>query len=95
MVLGAPVDAQNFAALAALRREHPSLTVLVSVGGWLWSTHFSDVSLTKESRRVFIESAIEFLKLYDLDGLDVDWEYPGLVGAGNPSGAKTNRTLRC
>ena len=95
MVLGAPVDAQNFATLGALRREHPSLTVLVSVGGWLWSTHFSDVSLTKESRRVFIESAMDFVKLYDLDGLDVDWEYPGLVGAGNPfrSEDKQNFTL--
>jgi chitinase len=84
IVLGAPVDAQNFATLTALRREYPSLTVLVSVGGWLWSTHFSDVALTAESRRVFIESAMDFLKLYDLDGLDVDWEYPGMVGAGNP-----------
>ena len=95
MVLGAPIDAQNFATLAALRREHPSLTVLVSVGGWLWSTHFSDVALTAESRRVFIESAMDFLKLYDLDGLDVDWEYPGMVGAGNPfrSEDKQNFTL--
>jgi chitinase len=84
MVLGAPVDAQNLAALTALRRENPSLTVLVSVGGWLWSTRFSDVSLTAQSRQIFVQSAMDFLKLYDLDGLDVDWEYPGMAGAGNP-----------
>src|ERR1019366_2776183 len=61
-----------------------SLTVLISVGGWLWSTNFSDVSLTPQSRSVFIGSVMDFLKLYDLDGLDVDWEYPGLVGSGHP-----------
>jgi chitinase len=84
MVLGVPVDAQNLAALTALRRDNPSLTVLVSVGGWLGSKRFSDVSLTAQSRRIFVQSAVDFLKLHDLDGLDVDWEYPGMAGAGNP-----------
>jgi len=84
MVLGAPADAQNFAQLAAMRNANPRLTVLVSVGGWLWSTSFSDMVLTSESRRVFEESVMEFLAQYDLDGLDIDWEYPGMPGAGHP-----------
>src|SRR6478672_2584913 len=45
MVLGAPADAQNFAQLTGLRKSNPRLTVLVSVGGWLWSTNFSDMAL--------------------------------------------------
>jgi chitinase len=84
MVLGAPADEQNFALLMALRKTNPRLTVLVSVGGWLWSTNFSDMVLTAESRRVFEHSVMEFLAKYDLDGLDIDWEYPGLPGAGHP-----------
>jgi chitinase len=84
MVTGFAEDAKNFAFLTALKRENPSLTVLVSVGGWLWSTNFSDVSLTPQSRRLFIQSAVEFLNRYDLDGLDIDWEYPGMVGSGHP-----------
>lgn len=84
MVLGAPTDAQNFAQLTALRSSNPRLTVLVSVGGWLWSTNFSDMALTAESRRTFEESVMQFLAQYDLDGLDIDWEYPGLTGAGHP-----------
>jgi chitinase len=84
MVLGAPTDAENFAQLTALRRQNPSLSVLVSVGGWLWSTNFSDISLTRESRKIFIQSVMEFLTRYDLDGLDIDWEYPGMEGAGHP-----------
>jgi chitinase len=84
IVLGAPTDAQNFAQLTALRSSNPRLTVLVSVGGWLWSTNFSDMALTAESRRTFEESVMQFLAQYDLDGLDIDWEYPGLTGAGHP-----------
>ncbi len=84
MVTGYAKDAENFAALTALRKQNPSLKILVSVGGWLWSTSFSDVSLTPASRRVFIASAMEFLTRYDLDGLDIDWEYPGMPGAGHP-----------
>jgi chitinase len=84
MITGFAKDAENFALLTGLRKQNPALTVLVSVGGWLWSTDFSDVSLTPQSRRRFIQSVMEFLRRYDLDGLDIDWEYPGLAGAGHP-----------
>jgi chitinase len=84
MVTGFASDAQNFAFLTGLKEQNPSLTVLVSVGGWLWSTNFSDVSLTSESRNKFILSVMDFLRLYHLDGLDIDWEYPGLAGSGHP-----------
>lgn len=95
MVTGFAHDAENLAQLTALKHENPSLTVLISVGGWLWSTNFSDVALNAQSRRVFIQSAMDFLKLHDLDGLDVDWEYPGAAGSGHPFRAqdKQNFTL--
>ena len=83
MVPGYPSDGNNFAALLALKHKNPALTVLVSVGGWLWSDNFSDMALTKESRKVFVQSAVEFVDRYKLDGLDIDWEYPGMVGAGH------------
>jgi chitinase len=77
------LDAQNLALLTSLRKQNPSLTVLVSVGGWLGSGAFSDVALSAQSRKVFVESAVDFLRRYDLDGLDVDWEYPGMPGSGH------------
>jgi chitinase len=39
--------------------------------------------LTGESRQKFVESAVDFVRRHDLDGFDVDWEYPGLPGYGN------------
>jgi len=88
-------DTENFAALRALKKENPGLTVLVSVGGWTWSGRFSDMALTKASRKVFLDSAVAFVEKHQLDGLDIDWEYPGLVGNGNKFRAtdKQNYTL--
>jgi len=83
VVEGFDRDAENFRILAEVRRAHPHLKVLVSVGGWTWSGGFSDAALTAASRRVFVASAVEFVRRHDLDGFDVDWEYPGLRGNGN------------
>jgi len=84
MVEGYPADAQNLATLTALRQRNPALTVLISVGGWRWSSSFSDLALTAQSRQSFVQSALEFLRRYHLDGVDIDWEYPGQPGAGHP-----------
>ncbi|WP_254062234.1 glycoside hydrolase family 18 protein [Acidobacterium sp. S8] len=83
IINGFAEDDRNIPALVALKKENPSLKVLVSVGGWLWSGNFSDMALTKQSRELFIDSVVAFIDKYQLDGLDIDWEYPGMVGAGN------------
>jgi chitinase len=76
-------DAENFRTLTTLRRSHPHLKVLVSIGGWTWSGGFSDAALTRASRRRFVHSVVDLVVRHDLDGADVDWEYPGLPGYGN------------
>jgi GH18 family chitinase len=83
VVEGFAHDAENFKVLTGLRRQHPPLKIMVSVGGWTWSGGFSDAVLTPESRQRFVESAVDFVRRHDLDGFDVDWEYPGLPGYGN------------
>jgi chitinase len=83
MVEGAPETAGNLAILTALKRENPRLKVIISVGGWLWSGGFTDMALTRTSRAAFIDSAAAFLTRYNLDGLDIDWEFPDDPGAGH------------
>ena len=83
IVNGFAHDDQNLAALVALKPQNPSLTVLVSVGGWLWSGAFSDMALTRQSRAVFIASVVDYVRSHQLDGLDIDWEYPALAGSTN------------
>ena len=68
-------------ALVQQKERNPDLKVMIACGGW-GADGFSDMALTEESRRKFIQSAGEFIEKYQLDGLDMDWEYPGISGAG-------------
>ena len=89
-------DEKNFAALRALREEHPHLRLLLSVGGWDYSVHFSDVAATAAGRTAFAQSCAELLAAHDLDGIDLDWEYPvsgGTTGTHHRPQDKQNFTL--
>jgi len=68
-------------ALVKQKERNPDLKVMIACGGW-GADGFSDMALTEESRAKFIESASEFIKKYQLDGMDMDWEYPAISGAG-------------
>lgn len=80
---GHPNDRRNLAALRRLKKRNPDLNILVSVGGWGWSGGFSDAVLTDSSRQVFANSIVHFIQRFQLDGIDLDWEYPNQPGAGN------------
>jgi len=73
-------DTVNLRNLNLLKKQNPALKVLISIGGWTWSRNFSDAVLTDTSRQAFAGSAVDIIKKYDLDGIDIDWEYPGRPG---------------
>jgi len=71
----------NLARLVALKRTNPQLKVIVSIGGWR-ADGFSDAALTDASRAVLADSAVDLVRKHSLDGVDIDWEYPGQGVAG-------------
>lgn len=76
-------DSVNFRNLNTLKRENPNLKIAISVGGWSWSNYFSDAVLTPTSRQLFAKSCVDIIRRYDLDGVDIDWEYPSQKGEDN------------
>jgi chitinase len=67
--------------LVKLRRDNPELKIVLSIGGWS-AGNFSEAAATAQARTVFTDSAMALLRTHDLDGLDIDWEYPTLDDAG-------------
>jgi chitinase len=60
-------------ALARLKRAHPDLKTLLSLGGW-GAGGFSDAALTPQSRAAFVDECLELATGFD--GVDLDWEFP-------------------
>lgn len=67
--------------LLSLRKDNPDLQVIAAIGGW-GQEGFSDAASTPASRYNFARQVNSLIKQYDLDGIDIDWEYPGTSGAG-------------
>ena len=76
-------DTVNFRILNKLKEVNPDLKILISIGGWSWSGNFSDAVLTPDSRYKFAKTSVDIVADYDLDGVDIDWEYPGQIGDNN------------
>ncbi|KAF9949831.1 hypothetical protein BGZ65_007030 [Modicella reniformis] len=67
--------------------------ILMSIGGWTGSETFSTVVADSALRKTFINNALVFVRKntlgdsaatpngWDMDGIDIDWEYPGRAGA--------------
>lgn len=50
--------------------------VMISVGGWGWDSQFETVAANPALRSAFVQNLIAFVNEYQLDGVDIDWEYP-------------------
>jgi len=79
-----PESGERLSLLVEQKKDHPHLKVMIACGGWGGSGGFSEMASTPENREKFVKSAIRFIEEYKLDGLDIDWEYPGMLGNNNP-----------
>lgn len=80
--------------ITAMKKDAPEMKVMLSVGGW-GSGRFSEMADTAANRQAFARACAEAVKDFGLDGIDIDWEYPGVSSAGISSCERdsTNFTL--
>ncbi|KAF9259245.1 hypothetical protein L218DRAFT_670920 [Marasmius fiardii PR-910] len=69
--------------LYLLKLANRHLKVLLSIGGWTYSQsgHFSFVT-NPSARATFVQSAVQLVEDYGLDGIDLDFEYPASSAEG-------------
>jgi chitinase len=81
VVLPHPGVPLQLAHLRSLKAQNPRLKILLSVGGWE-AEGFSDAASSAASREKLARSVVALLREQSLDGVDLDWEYPGQSVAG-------------
>ncbi|SER36908.1 glycosyl hydrolase family 18 protein [Natrinema salaciae] len=69
-----PDRGKTFAGYAA---ERDDTKFVLSIGGWGDSEYFSDAALTQENRERFASDCVDLVEKANLDGIDIDWEFPG------------------
>ena len=72
----ADLDNSFYEHVTALKKK--GIKVVLALGGWNDSAgdKYSRLVNDPESRRRFVEQAVEFVEKHNFDGLDLDWEYP-------------------
>ncbi|WP_268623224.1 glycoside hydrolase family 18 protein [Paenibacillus alvei] len=66
--------------ITKLKEQHPQTRFVLAVGGYN-ADGFSDAAMDG-NRYSFTESIISMVKELDLDGVDIDWEYPAFDAWG-------------
>jgi chitinase len=75
------VETTRFNA-AKLKAKANNLKFAISVMGG--ETVFASIAANATARTAFVTNLVDFAKTNELDGVDIDWEYPRTSG-GNPS----------
>jgi chitinase len=70
----------NFQQLQALKKQYPSLKVLISLGGWTFSKYFSAAAATKAGRERLVSSCVDLFIKGNIPA-------PGWGGMGGPGSA--------
>ena len=89
------LDKDRLNRLKEIKQQDPELHILISIGGYNGSGRFSDIAADQDARTRFVASCIALMQSFNLDGIDVDWEYPvagGLAGNSRRPDDKQNFT---
>jgi len=79
-----PFGAPNHLRAVVAQAKKYDVKVLIAVGGWGWDKEFETLAADPAIREKLAKRVAEFCATYQLDGIDIDWEYPNAgVSAAN------------
>ncbi|TBO41949.1 glycoside hydrolase family 18 protein [Pedobacter kyonggii] len=73
-------DSVLITKMVDLKKRNPDLKVMIAMGGWSACKDCSEVFSRADGRKTFAKTTKEILDFFHADGIDIDWEYPAVVG---------------
>ncbi|KAF9558512.1 glycoside hydrolase family 18 protein [Agrocybe pediades] len=70
--------------VTSARSSQADTKVVLTIGGWEGSRYFSQTCSTMLNRMTFVEAVVAAVNEHDLDGINLDFEFPNSKGSGNP-----------
>ncbi|KAL7936765.1 hypothetical protein V8C35DRAFT_296407 [Trichoderma chlorosporum] len=78
-------------------KKLPNVKKIVSIGGWAYSTEAATYNIIRQAiitnKNAFTTNLAQFVRDEGIDGIDIDWEYPGapdILVNGQPIGQKND-----
>ena len=82
-------DQSRFNQVMALKQQNPNLKISLSFTHTVSNSDnkqgggFSAMAANSQMRKQFAKDCLDYCKKYNLDGIDIDWEFPGLSWSGH------------
>nr|QDJ94321.1 chitinase chiA1 [Cordyceps cicadae] len=73
-------DGESFLPELVSSLHSKGVKALLSIGGWSASHRFSNIVKNTNTSDNMVRSIVQYIKTHNLDGIDLDWEYPGRLG---------------
>lgn len=79
----------RFQQIVNVKKQHPELKVCLSFSHTVANSDnyqaggFSVMASTEEGRKAFAEDCLAFVRKWGIDGIDIDWEFPGISWSGH------------
>ena len=83
-----PLDKPDQLKQLIAKAHQDGAKVLIALGGWSYqnkplSSVFEAATASNEKRALLVYNICTLVKEYDLDGVELDWEYPNKASVGN------------
>ncbi len=79
----------RFQQIVNVKKQHPELKICLSFSHTVDNPDnyqaggFSVMASTEEGRKAFAEDCLAFVRKWGIDGIDIDWEFPGISWSGH------------
>lgn len=81
---------EKLQAMADLKSKNPNLKVILGVGGYK-KKGFSEMTADKKKRKAFVAQVKHLIDSLNLDGVDLDWEFPTTEAGGHTASPKDDK----